>query len=166
MIPPRTYTNLPRSLRLAYFPFLACISSQLKTESSTTCGKLPSPPRVGLVLPLHRPPSQQRSPERASERNTGGWQKRAWKRSIGREKEHRLIAIVLDSGIFGYINYLVEKDRKFILDTLVNGQCSCSPPNIQRFPSSPSKSCNLLIPLSLHGLPRSTQALPWWFCGT
>jgi len=26
------------------------------------------------------------------------------------------------SGIFGYINYLVEKDRKFILDTLVNGQ--------------------------------------------
>lgn len=27
------------------------------------------------------------------------------------------------SGIFGYINYLVEKDRKQILDTLVNGQC-------------------------------------------
>ena len=26
------------------------------------------------------------------------------------------------SGIFGYINYLVERDRKFILDTLVNGQ--------------------------------------------
>jgi len=26
-----------------------------------------------------------------------------------------------DSGIFGYINYLVEKDRKYILDTLVNG---------------------------------------------
>jgi len=26
------------------------------------------------------------------------------------------------SGIFGYINYLVEKDRKFILDTLVNGE--------------------------------------------
>ncbi|OTA97898.1 hypothetical protein M434DRAFT_18811 [Hypoxylon sp. CO27-5] len=26
-----------------------------------------------------------------------------------------------NSGIFGYINYLVEKDRKFILDTLVNG---------------------------------------------
>lgn len=25
------------------------------------------------------------------------------------------------SGIFGYINYLVEKDRKFIIDTLVNG---------------------------------------------
>lgn len=25
------------------------------------------------------------------------------------------------SGIFGYINYLVEKDRKFILDTLING---------------------------------------------
>lgn len=24
-------------------------------------------------------------------------------------------------GIFGYINYLVEKDRKCILDTLVNG---------------------------------------------
>jgi glutamine---fructose-6-phosphate transaminase (isomerizing) len=26
------------------------------------------------------------------------------------------------SGIFGYINYLVEKDRKFILDTLLNGE--------------------------------------------
>ena len=26
------------------------------------------------------------------------------------------------SGIFGYVNYLVEKDRKFILDTLVNGK--------------------------------------------
>ena len=25
------------------------------------------------------------------------------------------------SGIFGYINYLVEKDRKYILDTLING---------------------------------------------
>ncbi|UKZ62269.1 uncharacterized protein TrAtP1_003521 [Trichoderma atroviride] len=24
-------------------------------------------------------------------------------------------------GIFGYVNYLVEKDRKFILDTLLNG---------------------------------------------
>jgi glucosamine--fructose-6-phosphate aminotransferase (isomerizing) len=32
---------------------------------------------------------------------------------------HELILSV--SGIFGYINYLVEKDRKFILDTLVNG---------------------------------------------
>ncbi|KAJ8611766.1 hypothetical protein MRB53_037773 [Persea americana] len=30
--------------------------------------------------------------------------------------------ILLDAcGIFGYVNYLVEKDRKFILDTLVNG---------------------------------------------
>ena len=27
----------------------------------------------------------------------------------------------IGSGIFGYINYLVEKDRKYILDTLVNG---------------------------------------------
>lgn len=27
----------------------------------------------------------------------------------------------MHSGIFGYINYLVEKDRKFILDTLING---------------------------------------------
>jgi hypothetical protein len=26
-----------------------------------------------------------------------------------------------NSGIFGYINYLVEKDRKTILDTLVKG---------------------------------------------
>jgi hypothetical protein len=25
------------------------------------------------------------------------------------------------SGIFGYVNCLVERDRKYILDTLVNG---------------------------------------------
>lgn len=24
-------------------------------------------------------------------------------------------------GIFGYLNYLVEKDRKFVVDTLLNG---------------------------------------------
>jgi glucosamine--fructose-6-phosphate aminotransferase (isomerizing) len=29
--------------------------------------------------------------------------------------------VAANSGIFGYINYLVEKDRKYILDTLVNG---------------------------------------------
>lgn len=28
---------------------------------------------------------------------------------------------LLNSGIFGYINYLVEKDRDYILKTLVNG---------------------------------------------
>lgn len=28
---------------------------------------------------------------------------------------------LFSSGIFGYINYLVEKDRKYILETLVNG---------------------------------------------
>ena len=28
------------------------------------------------------------------------------------------------SGIFGYINYLVEKDRRYILDTLVNGMAN------------------------------------------
>ena len=28
---------------------------------------------------------------------------------------------MLPSGIFGYINYLVEKDRKYIIETLVNG---------------------------------------------
>jgi glutamine---fructose-6-phosphate transaminase (isomerizing) len=28
----------------------------------------------------------------------------------------------MGSGIFGYVNYLVEKDRKFILQTLVNGK--------------------------------------------
>ena len=27
-----------------------------------------------------------------------------------------------NSGIFGYVNYLVEKDRKFILETLLNGE--------------------------------------------
>lgn len=34
-----------------------------------------------------------------------------------------------NSGIFGYINYLVEKDRKYILNTLINGKlglhCFC-----------------------------------------
>ena len=32
-----------------------------------------------------------------------------------------------NSGIFGYINYLVEKDRKTILDTLVNGRLTRNP---------------------------------------
>jgi len=32
-----------------------------------------------------------------------------------------------NSGIFGYVNYLVEKDRKTILDTLVNGMYSGVP---------------------------------------
>lgn len=32
----------------------------------------------------------------------------------------RLTAIH-SSGIFGYINYLVDKDRKYILNTLING---------------------------------------------
>ncbi|KAM5373809.1 hypothetical protein ACJZ2D_006771 [Fusarium nematophilum] len=48
-------------------------------------------------------------------------------------------------GIFGYINYLVEKDRKFILDTLINGQCSLlvppsplAPPlSLAHFPTLP-----------------------------
>ena len=31
------------------------------------------------------------------------------------------IVFSLNSGIFGYVNYLVEKDRKYILTTLVNG---------------------------------------------
>jgi hypothetical protein len=31
------------------------------------------------------------------------------------------LTVAANSGIFGYINYLVEKDRKYILDTLVNG---------------------------------------------
>ena len=31
------------------------------------------------------------------------------------------------SGIFGYVNYLVEKDRKVILQTLINGKPSPAP---------------------------------------
>ena len=38
------------------------------------------------------------------------------------KKDSWLTELILYSGIFGYINYLVEKDRKFILDTLVNGE--------------------------------------------
>jgi hypothetical protein len=37
-------------------------------------------------------------------------------------EEQTLTAVC--SGIFGYINYLVEKDRKYILDTLINGEPS------------------------------------------
>jgi hypothetical protein len=32
-----------------------------------------------------------------------------------------LLTSVFCSGIFGYVNYLVERDRKFIIDTLING---------------------------------------------
>jgi hypothetical protein len=39
------------------------------------------------------------------------------------------------SGIFGYINYLVEKDRKYILNTLINGE-----------PPSTVHSCELKQP--------------------
>lgn len=44
----------------------------------------------------------------------------AWLVSYGRHTKQRLTTVI-NSGIFGYINYLVEKDRKYILDTLVNG---------------------------------------------
>lgn len=32
-----------------------------------------------------------------------------------------LTCFLISSGIFGYINYLVERDRQFIIDTLLNG---------------------------------------------
>lgn len=43
--------------------------------------------------------------------------------AVGNRLSEALLIIVFlsSSGIFGYINYLVEKDRKFILDTLING---------------------------------------------
>ena len=40
-----------------------------------------------------------------------------------------------NSGIFGYINYLVEKDRKFIVDTLVNGKSPPIQPAAYQWPS-------------------------------
>jgi len=35
-----------------------------------------------------------------------------------------LVTLTIDSGIFGYVNYLVERDRKFIIETLLNGKLS------------------------------------------
>jgi glucosamine--fructose-6-phosphate aminotransferase (isomerizing) len=35
--------------------------------------------------------------------------------------ERLTLTLSSNSGIFGYVNYLVEKDRKFIIDTLING---------------------------------------------
>ncbi|RMJ06989.1 hypothetical protein CDV36_013412, partial [Fusarium kuroshium] len=50
-------------------------------------------------------------------------------------------------GIFGYINYLVEKDRKFILDTLINGQCShVAPLPLLSCPSSPGSYIHPTLP--------------------
>jgi hypothetical protein len=46
------------------------------------------------------------------------------------------------SGIFGYVNYLVEKDRKFILDTLVNGELFASARQCVLFLQSFCMSCN------------------------
>jgi len=37
------------------------------------------------------------------------------------------VLTTINSGIFGYVNYLVEKDRKTILDTLVNGTSHATP---------------------------------------
>lgn len=36
-------------------------------------------------------------------------------------RDQTLTVFSPSSGIFGYVNYLVEKDRKFIVDTLING---------------------------------------------
>jgi hypothetical protein len=47
------------------------------------------------------------------------------------ETVFELIRIRSGSGIFGYINYLVEKDRKYILDTLVNGKCGVGRESIE-----------------------------------
>lgn len=40
---------------------------------------------------------------------------------LGGKPPGQKIANQMQSGIFGYVNYLVERDRKFILDTLLNG---------------------------------------------
>lgn len=34
----------------------------------------------------------------------------------------QLSANDVHSGIFGYINYLVEKDRRYIIQTIINGE--------------------------------------------
>ncbi|KAL1595774.1 glutamine--fructose-6-phosphate transaminase (isomerizing) [Paraconiothyrium brasiliense] len=47
----------------------------------------------------------------------------------------------LPLGIFGYINYLVEKDRKYILNTLINGKC----PGLQRLEYRGYDSAGLAI---------------------
>lgn len=52
------------------------------------------------------------------------WQQTKAKEAACTQLAQRLAAdvdILSSSGIFGYVNYLVEKDRKFIIDTLING---------------------------------------------
>ena len=65
--------------------------------------------------------------------------------SCDRRCEQRLTTLA-NSGIFGYINYLVEKDRKYILNTLVNGTwlrgCAC---NSQRQPAPRSTYSGQLL---------------------
>jgi hypothetical protein len=43
--------------------------------------------------------------------------------SFHQRENHRVVltCVFISSGIFGYINYLVERDRQFIIDTLLNG---------------------------------------------
>jgi hypothetical protein len=51
----------------------------------------------------------------------------------------KLTTTFAHSGIFGYINYLVEKDRKYILNTLINGKFPfhCAPLELQKLFGAP-----------------------------
>lgn len=57
-----------------------------------------------------------------------GWNQKKQRTTSHEQPYHqyyaRSQANINHSGIFGYINYLVEKDRKFITDTLINGMCA------------------------------------------
>ncbi|CAK7229888.1 glutamine--fructose-6-phosphate transaminase (isomerizing) [Sporothrix bragantina] len=72
-----------------------------------------------LILLLVCSPRTHRAPHRNGFNRLGQLQNSR----VGCESDPEQLANPFSphSGIFGYINYLVEKDRKFILDTLVNG---------------------------------------------
>lgn len=57
---------------------------------------------------------------------------------------------MVNSGIFGYINYLVERDRQFIIDTLLNGESL-----------APDREKEAAQPLTATHLRPLTTGVPW-----
>ena len=104
--------SLPLPLPCCQFPSPTTaqslsVSNRLPSFVSSPCGKFPLP-HFGPAKLHHR--EQQRQG-----RGHGQGEK-----SLEADKP------LPNSGIFGYINYLVEKDRKYILDTLINGECGAT----------------------------------------
>lgn len=80
-------------------------------------------------------------------------------RQLPAARKHSTLANGTPSGIFGYINYLVEKDRKYILNTLINGK-STHPLRLPPSSSTSSSSSSPQHPANPHHRPPASR-VPW-----